>query len=70
MAKIVLAYCASHAPMMSDSEIELAGNGVAIAGAVAPTPARTLAYEPIYPWITGMAVAHFETLLDAPVAGA
>lgn len=53
---------------MPDSEIELAGNGsheirswLAVAGAVAPTTARTLAYEPIYPWITGMAVAHFET---------
>ena len=56
---------------MPDSEIELAGNGnhemrswLAIAGAVAPTPARTLAYEPVYPWITGMAVAHFETMSD------
>lgn len=53
---------------LPDSEIELAGNGsheirswLAVAGAVAPTTARTLAYEPIYPWITGMAVAHFET---------
>jgi hypothetical protein len=53
---------------LPDDEIELAGNGaheirswVAVAGAVAPTPARTLAYEPIYPWITGMAVSHFET---------
>jgi len=56
---------------MPDSEIELAGNGnhemrswLAVAGAVAPTLATTLAYEPIYPWITGMAVAHFETMLD------
>ena len=56
---------------MPDEEIELAGNGnhemrswLAVAGAVAPTPARKLAYEPIYPWITGMAVAHFETMLD------
>jgi hypothetical protein len=56
---------------MPDSEIELAGNGnhemrswLAIAGAVAPTPARTLAYEPIYPWITGMAVVHYETMSD------
>ncbi len=53
---------------MPDSELELAGNGaheirswLAVAGAVAPVPARTLAYEPIYPWITGMAVSHFET---------
>jgi hypothetical protein len=60
---------------MPDSEIELAGNGsheirswVAIAGAVAPTPARVLAYEPVYPWITGMAVAHFETVPGAETA--
>jgi len=53
---------------MPDAELELAGNGaheirswLAIAGAVAPGTARTLAYEPIYPWITGMAVSHFET---------
>ena len=53
---------------MPDAELELAGNGaheirswLAVAGAVAPTPARTLAYEPIYPWITGMAVSHWET---------
>jgi hypothetical protein len=52
---------------MPDEEIELAGNGnhemrswLAIAGAVAPTTARTLAYEPIYPWITGMAVAQWQ----------
>jgi hypothetical protein len=33
-----------------------------VAGAVAPTnPRRTLAYEPVHPWITGMAVAEFET---------
>jgi aromatic ring-opening dioxygenase catalytic subunit (LigB family) len=60
---------------MPDSEIELAGNGsheirswVAIAGAVAPAPARVLAYEPVYPWITGMAVAHFETMPSAETA--
>jgi hypothetical protein len=54
---------------MPDSEIELAGNGnhemrswLAVAGAVAPATARKLAYEPVYPWITGMAVAHWETL--------
>jgi hypothetical protein len=53
---------------MPDAELELAGNGaheirswLAVAGAVAPTAAHTLAYEPIYPWITGMAVSHFET---------
>jgi hypothetical protein len=53
---------------LPDDEIELAGNGaheirtwLAVAGTVAPTPARTLAYEPIYPWITGMAVADFDT---------
>jgi aromatic ring-opening dioxygenase LigB subunit len=53
---------------LPDEEIELAGNGaheirswVAVAGAVAPASARTLAYEPIYPWITGMAVSHFDT---------
>jgi hypothetical protein len=53
---------------LPDGEIELAGNGaheirswVAVAGAVAPAPARTLAYEPVYPWITGMAVSHFGT---------
>jgi hypothetical protein len=52
---------------MSDDEIELAGNGaheirswLAVAGAAAPAQARTLAYEPIYPWITGMAVSTFE----------
>jgi hypothetical protein len=53
---------------LTDDEIELAGNGaheirswVAVAGAVAPATGRTLAYEPIYPWITGMAVSHFES---------
>jgi hypothetical protein len=51
---------------LPDEEIELAGNGaheirswVAVAGVVAPNRARTLAYEPIYPWITGMAVSQF-----------
>jgi hypothetical protein len=33
-------------------------------GAVAPVTARKLAYEPVYPWITGMAVAHWETQPD------
>jgi hypothetical protein len=54
---------------MPDSEIELAGNGnhemrswLAVAGAVAPVRATPLAYEPVYPWITGMGVAHWETL--------
>lgn len=53
---------------LPDSEIELAGNGtheirswVAVAGAVAPTTATTLAYEPVHPWITGMGVATWET---------
>ena len=53
---------------LTDDEIELAGNGaheirswVAVAGAVAPATGRTLAYEPIYPWITGMGVTHFES---------
>jgi hypothetical protein len=53
---------------MPDDEIELAGNGnhemrswLAVAGAVAPMTSTTLAYEPIYPWITGMAVAQWET---------
>jgi hypothetical protein len=51
-----------------DSELELAGNGsheirswLAIAGAMAPVRPKTLAYEPVYPWITGMAVATWET---------
>jgi hypothetical protein len=50
-----------------DDELELAGNGaheirswLAVAGAVAPARAKTLAYEPIYPWITGMGVSNFE----------
>jgi hypothetical protein len=53
---------------MPDSEIELAGNGnhemrtwLAVAGAMAPTTATTHAYEPVYPWITGMGVAEWET---------
>jgi hypothetical protein len=53
---------------MPDDELELAGNGaheirswLAVAGAVAPVTAKTLAYEPVYPWITGMAVSFFET---------
>jgi hypothetical protein len=52
---------------MPDSEIELAGNGnhemrtwVAVAGAMEPVRATTLAYEPVYPWITGMGVAHWD----------
>jgi protocatechuate 4,5-dioxygenase beta chain len=35
-----------------------------VAGAVAPVLPRTLAYEPVYPWITGMAVAEWETQPD------
>jgi len=53
---------------MPDEEIELAGNGnhemrswLAVAGAVSPINATKLAYEPVYPWITGMGVAHWET---------
>jgi hypothetical protein len=53
---------------MPDDEIEIAGNGnhemrswLAVAGAVAPIKATKLAYEPVYPWITGMGVAHWET---------
>jgi len=53
---------------MPDSEIELAGNGnhemrswLAVAGAMAPTTATKLAYEPVHPWITGMGVAEWET---------
>jgi Catalytic LigB subunit of aromatic ring-opening dioxygenase len=49
---------------MPDSEVELAGNGsheirswLAVAGAMAPLHATTLAYEPVQPWITGMGVA-------------
>ena len=52
---------------MSDEELEQAGNGaheirswLTAAGTVAPARATTLAYEPIYPWITGMGVAVFE----------
>lgn len=52
---------------MPDEEIELAGNGnheirtwVTVAGVMAPAPARTLAYEPIRPWITGMGVAQWQ----------
>jgi hypothetical protein len=52
---------------LSDDELELAGNGaheirswLAIAGAVAPATGRTLAYEPILPWITGMGVSRFQ----------
>jgi catalytic LigB subunit of aromatic ring-opening dioxygenase len=50
-----------------DDELELAGNGaheirswLAVAGAAAPSKARTLAYEPIAAYITGMAVSKFE----------
>lgn len=47
-----------------DDELALAGNGaheirswLTAAGAAAPARARTLVYEPIRPWITGMGVA-------------
>ncbi len=53
---------------ISDSELELAGNGtheirswVAIAGAMEPTKPKTLAYEAVHPWITGMGVAEWDT---------
>jgi hypothetical protein len=56
---------------MPDEELELAGNGaheirswLAVAGAVDGVRSRTLAYEPVYPWITGMAVAQWETMPD------
>ncbi len=52
---------------LTDEEIELAGNGaheirswLAVAGAAAPGRGHTLAYEPIYPWTTGVAVSRFE----------
>jgi hypothetical protein len=52
---------------LTDEEIELAGNGaheirswLAVAGAAAPGRGYTLAYEPIYPWTTGVAVSRFE----------
>lgn len=51
---------------LSDSEIDLAGNGaheirswVAVAAAASPTHASVLAYEPIAEWITGMGVVEF-----------
>jgi hypothetical protein len=51
---------------LPDDEIALAGNGaheirswLAVAGA-AGGRGHTLAYEPVYPWITGMAVSEFE----------
>ncbi len=53
---------------MKDDEIELAGNGnhemrtwVAVAGVMGGAPADVLAYEAIAPWITGMAVAQWDT---------
>jgi hypothetical protein len=55
---------------LPDDELELAGNGaheirswLTIAGAVAPATGRTLAYEPIHPWITGMGVSRFQLTL-------
>jgi hypothetical protein len=54
---------------LPDEELELAGNGaheirswLAVAGAAAPALGRTLAYEPVYPWITGMGVATFDPI--------
>jgi hypothetical protein len=54
---------------MPDEEIELAGNGaheirswIPAAGTVAPARGRTLAYEPICPWITGMGGSRFELI--------
>lgn len=51
-----------------DDELVLAGNGsheirswLAIAGAMAPTNATTLAYEAVHPWITGMGVVEWDT---------
>jgi hypothetical protein len=51
---------------LPDEELELAGNGaheirswLAVAGACAPIRGQTMAYEPIYPWITGMGVSRF-----------
>ena len=59
---------------MPNEEIELAGNGnhemrtwLAVAGAMEPAPATALAYEPVYPWITGMAVAQWETGAESAV---
>jgi hypothetical protein len=56
---------------MPDEEIALAGNGsheirswLTVAGAMAPATAKTRAYEPVKPWITGMAVAEWETGWD------
>ena len=50
-----------------NDELMEAGNGtgevrawVAVAGAMRGTPARTLAYEPIYPWINGMGVVLYD----------
>ena len=40
--------------------------GWPVAGAVDPVRPRTLAYEPVYPWITGMAVAEWETAGPRP----
>jgi hypothetical protein len=52
---------------MPDEELELAGNGtheirswIAVAGTVAPARGRTLAHEPICPWITGKGVSRFQ----------
>jgi aromatic ring-opening dioxygenase LigB subunit len=54
---------------LPDEELELAGNGaheirswLAVAVALAPARGQTMSYEPIYPWITGMAVARFQPI--------
>src|SRR3954452_18318019 len=60
-----------------EDELVLAGNGsheirswVAVAGAAGGGSSRTLAYEPVYPWITGMAVAQWEPRPDGEQASA
>jgi hypothetical protein len=62
---------------MPDDEIELAGNGnhemrtwVAVAGVMGGAPTRSSVYEPIAPWITGMAVAQWDTGARAGTQGA
>jgi hypothetical protein len=52
---------------MPNDELMEAGNGtgevrawVAVAGAMRDTPAKTLAYEPIYEWINGMGVVLYD----------
>jgi Catalytic LigB subunit of aromatic ring-opening dioxygenase len=52
---------------LTDDDVEQAGNGaheirswLTAAGTVAGQKAKTLAYEPVFPWITGMGVVLFE----------